>query len=137
MFMKKVVQFILVFSCTPLLCLSQTEPTDSIKNLSEVIIKAYEQNRRLIDVAAPVSLTGQTQLNRFNNMSILPALNITPGVSMEERSPGSYRLNIRGSSLRSPFGVRDVKIYLNEITLTDTSGNTYLNQLSFYNFNSI
>ena len=70
-------------------------------------------------------------------MSILSALNITPGVSMEERSPGSYRLNIRGSSLRSPFGVRDVKIYLNEIPLTDPSGNTYLNQLSFYNFNSI
>jgi iron complex outermembrane receptor protein len=56
---------------------------------------------------------------------------------MEERSPGSYRLNIRGSSLRSPFGVRDVKIYLNDIPLTDPSGNTYLNQLSFYNFNSI
>ena len=70
-------------------------------------------------------------------MSILPALNIIPGVSMEERSPGSYRLNIRGSSLRSPFGVRDVKIYLNDIPLTDPSGNTYLNQLSFYNFNSI
>ena len=69
-------------------------------------------------------------------MSILPAFNITPGVSMEERSPGSYRLNIRGSSLRSPFGVRDVKIYLNDIPLTDPSGNTYLNQLSFYNFQS-
>jgi iron complex outermembrane receptor protein len=88
-------------------------------------------------VAAPISVTGQAQLNRFSNMSILPALNIIPGVSMEERSPGSYRLNIRGSSLRSPFGVRDVKIYLNEIPLTDPSGNTYLNQLSFYNFNSI
>src|ERR1019366_6150247 len=137
MFMKKVLQVILVCFCTPLLCLSQTEPTDSIKNLSEVIVKAYEQNRRLIDVAAPVSPTGQAQLNRFGNGSILPALNITPGVSMEERSPGSYRLNIRGSSLRSPFGVRDVKIYLNEIPLTDPSGNTYLNQLSFYNFNSI
>ncbi len=110
---------------------------DSSQLLENVIIKAYENNRKLIDVAAPVSLTGQEQLNRFNNTSILPALNITPGVSMEERSPGSYRLNIRGSSLRSPFGVRDVKIYLNEIPLTDPSGNTYLNQLSFYNFNSI
>ncbi len=77
-----------------------------------MIVKAYEQNRKLIEVAAPVSLTGQEQLNRFSNMNILPALNITPGVSMEERSPSSYRLNIRGSSLRSPFGVRDVKIYL-------------------------
>lgn len=111
--------------------------TDSAKTLENVIVKAYEQNRSLIDVAAPVSVTSQAQLNRFGNMSILPALNITPGVSMEERSPGSYRLNIRGSSLRSPFGVRDVKIYLNDIPLTDPTGNTYLNQLSFYNFNSI
>ncbi|MGN6530824.1 MAG: TonB-dependent receptor family protein [Ginsengibacter sp.] len=116
---------------------AQTTDTDSIKTLENVIVKGYEQNRRLIDVAAPISVSGQAQLNRFNNMSILPALNIIPGVSMEERSPGSYRLNIRGSSLRSPFGVRDVKIYLNDIPLTDPSGNTYLNQLSFYNFNSI
>lgn len=110
---------------------------DSTKILENIIVRAYEQNRSLIDVAAPISVTGQAQLNRFGNMSILPALNMTPGVSMEERSPGSYRLNIRGSSLRSPFGVRDVKIYLNDIPLTDPSGNTYLNQLSFYNFNSI
>ncbi|KAI9549707.1 putative TonB-dependent receptor YncD-like [Daphnia sinensis] len=46
---------------------------------------------------------------------------------MEERSPGSYRLSIRGSSLRSPFGVRNVKIYLDEFPLTDAGGNTYLN----------
>ena len=116
---------------------SQEEPSDSSKTLGEVTIKAYEQNRRLIDVAAPVGLTGQTQLKRFNNNSILPAVNMIPGVRMEERSPGSYRLNVRGSSLRSPFGVRDVKIYLNDIPLTDPSGNTYLNQLSYYNFSSI
>ena len=115
--MKKILIAVLICFCIPIFCLSQTESTDSIKSLSEVIVKAYEQNRRLIDVAAPVSVTRQAQLNRFSNMSILPALNITPGVSMEERSPGSYRLNIRGSSLRSPFGVRDVKIYLNEIPL--------------------
>jgi iron complex outermembrane recepter protein len=116
---------------------AQTNDKDSAQLLENVIVKAYEQNRSLIDVAAPISVTGQEQLNRYGNLSILPALNITPGVSMEERSPGSYRLNIRGSSLRSPFGVRDVKIYLNDIPLTDPSGNTYLNQLSFYNFNSI
>jgi iron complex outermembrane receptor protein len=56
---------------------------------------------------------------------------------MEERSPGSYRLNIRGSSLRSPFGVRNVKVYLNGIPFSDPGGNTYLNQLSFYNFSSV
>jgi iron complex outermembrane receptor protein len=118
-------------------CFSQEEQTDSSKTIGEVIVKAYGQNRKLIEVAAPVGLTSQTRLRRFGNTSILPAVNIIPGVRMEERSPGSYRLNIRGSSLRSPFGVRDVKIYLNEIPLTDPGGNTYLNQLSYYNFNSI
>jgi iron complex outermembrane receptor protein len=105
--------------------------------LREVVVKAYEQNRKLSEVGAPVSIVSKATLNRFGNISILPALNTNPGVRMEERSPGSYRLNIRGSSLRSPFGVRDIKIYWNEIPLTDPGGNTYLNQLGFYNFQSI
>jgi iron complex outermembrane receptor protein len=105
--------------------------------LQEVVVRAYEQNRKLLDVGAGIGLTGPQQLNRFSNTNILPAVNITPGVRMEERSPASYRLNIRGSSIRSPFGVRDVKIYYNEIPLTDPGGNTYLNELSFYNFQNI
>lgn len=105
--------------------------------LNQVVVKAYEQNRKLSDVGAPVSIVTTASLDRFSNASILPAMNMNPGVRMEERSPGSYRLNIRGSSIRSPFGVRDVKIYYNEIPLTDPGGNTYLNELSFYNFQSL
>src|SRR5678815_1496519 len=52
---------------------------------------------------------------------------------MDERSPGSYRLSIRGNLLRSPFGVRNVKIYWNGIPFTDANGNTYLNQIDFNN----
>jgi iron complex outermembrane receptor protein len=70
-------------------------------------------------------------LERFNNTSLLPAVNTIPGVRMEERSPGSYRFAIRGSSLRSPFGVRNVKMYWNGLPLTDGGGNTYLNLLDF------
>ena len=107
------------------------------KPLREVVVKAYEQNRKLTEVGAPVNIVTRANLSRFSNTSILPALNANPGVRMEERSPGSYRLNIRGSSLRSPFGVRDIKIYYNEIPLTDPGGNTYLNELGYYNFQSI
>jgi iron complex outermembrane receptor protein len=52
---------------------------------------------------------------------------------MDERSPGSYRLSIRGNLLRSTFGVRNVKVYWNGIPFTDASGNTYLNLLSVNN----
>ena len=105
--------------------------------MEQGIINAYKQNRKLSEVSAAVNFVGQQQLNRFGNNNIMAAVNASPGVRMEERSPGSYRFNIRGTSLRSPFGVRDVKVYFNDIPLTDPGGNTYLNQLSFYNFQSV
>lgn len=116
---------------------AQDQTPDSTVTLSAITVKAFEQHRQLKEVTAAVNYISHTQLERFNNTSILPALNATPGVRMEERSPGSYRMNIRGSTLRSPFGVRNVKIYWNDIPLTDPGGNTYLNQLSYYNFHSI
>ena len=117
--------------------LAPVTDTSSSQTLQQAIIMAYGQHRRLSEVPAPVSYIGQAQLGRFSNNSILPALNSAPGVRMEERSPGSYRLNIRGSSLRSPFGVRDVKVYFNDIPLTDPGGNTYLNGLGYYEFGSL
>ena len=114
-----------------------TQPEDSSDVLEAVVVRGYEQNRKLLEISAPVSYINKGMLERFNNTGILPAMNTAAGVRMEERSPGSYRLNIRGSSLRSPFGVRNVKVYWNNIPFTDAGGNTYLNQLSFHNVNSI
>ncbi len=137
--MNKNYILLVICNCISVSLFSQQEQMeDSIRgNLEEVIVRGYEQNRRLIDVPAAENYINRSQLNRFNNTNILYALNTTAGVKMEERSPGSYRLNIRGSSLRSPFGVRNVKIYYNNIPFTDPGGNTYLNQLGFYNFGSI
>jgi iron complex outermembrane receptor protein len=117
--------------------MAQTGKTDSAQALHEVVVRAYQQNRQLKEVGAAINYIGRQQLERYNNINILPALNATPGVHMEERSPGSYRLNVRGSTLRSPFGVRNVKVYWNGIPFTDPGGNTYLNQLSYYNVHAI
>lgn len=121
----------------PFILSAQATDTIKEKTLQEVIVKAYEQNRKLKDIPAAVNYVGPTTLERFGPSSIVQAINSTPGIRMEERSPGSYRMNIRGSSLRSPFGVRNVKIYFNDIPITDPGGTTYLNQLGYYNINSI
>lgn len=128
----------LLFLAINLTIYSQAQ-TDTLKevNLQEVVIKAFEQNRKLRDVPAAVNYVGRQTLERFSSLSIVSAVNSTPGIRMEERSPGSYRINIRGSSLRSPFGVRNVKIYYNDIPFTDPGGHSYLNNLGYYNFNSI
>lgn len=135
--MKQYVSFFLLCIYVNYTSAQNAESTDSSEVLEAVVVKGYEQNRKLLEVSAPVSYINKTQLERFNNTGILPAMNTAAGVRMEERSPGSYRLNIRGSSLRSPFGVRNVKVYWNNIPFTDAGGNTYLNQLSFYNVSSV
>jgi iron complex outermembrane receptor protein len=109
----------------------------SLNSLAELVVRAYESNRSLKEVPVTVSVLGRTDLERFNNSSILPAINTVPGVKMDERSPGSYRFSIRGNLLRSPFGVRNVKVYWNGIPYTDANGNTYINQLGYSNIGQI
>ncbi len=132
--MNKVFGFLLLISFQ---ANAQHTLPDSIEMLKNVIINAYENNRKLIEVPAAISLVTNRDLNKYDNTTIVEALNTKPGVRMDERSPGSYRLNIRGSSLRSPFGVRNVKIYYNGIPFTDPGGTSYLNQIGFYNIQSV
>ena len=68
---------------------SQNVAVDTSQTLGEVIVKAYEQNQSLRKIPAAINKISKAGLERFSNTNILPALNSTPGVRMEERSPGS------------------------------------------------
>lgn len=102
-------------------------PSDTAKVLQEVTIKAYLSEQTLISLPASAAVINQKQIERSTTNSLLPVLNTISGVKMEERSPGSYRISIRGSLLRSPFGVRNIKVYYDDFPLTDAGGNTYFN----------
>ncbi|WP_343745800.1 TonB-dependent receptor [Chitinophaga sp.] len=102
---------------------------DTLHRLPEVVVKSYLSKEPLLRIPTAVSVLSPQQLALQQGASMVPAFNSVAGVRMEERSPGSYRLSIRGSLLRSPFGIRNIKIYMDEIPLTDAGGNTYLNLL--------
>ena len=108
---------------------------DSI--LKEVIVTAFNTNERWKEVPGSIALVSSKDLASFSSLSFVPVLNSLPGVRMEERSPGSYRVSLRGSSLRSPFGVRNIKVYWNEIPLSDATGNTYINLLDLQSVSQI
>lgn len=110
--------------------------TDTSK-LDEVVIRSYFSEQALLSIPASVSAIGPDVFQNQPSYSLLSAINTAPGVRMEERSPGSYRLSIRGSLLRSPFGIRNVKIYLDDFLLSDAGGNTYLNILDATNVGRI
>lgn len=127
---KRLVIVSLLFSFAPFYASSQVlEKEDTIRHLGDILIQGYNYNRPLHQTPASVGVIGSREMQRFNETTLVPAFNTVPGVRLEERSPGSYRLSVRGSTLRSPFGVRNVKVYWNAIPLTDPGGNTYLNQL--------
>ncbi|HVX26171.1 MAG TPA: TonB-dependent receptor [Parafilimonas sp.] len=133
----------LFFIIGVLLCCSSFAQKDSTKFLSDtttlesVTVTAFGSNAKWKDAPAAVALINQQQLQRFDNKTLVPVLNTVAGVRMEERSPGSYRLSIRGSLIRSPFGVRNIRVYWNDIPLTDAGGNTYLNLVDLNALSSI
>lgn len=124
--MKKILTLVLVSSV--LSGFSQTKQ-DTTKKLTEVVIRPYFSVQPLLRSTGSVGILDQAVLDQQSNSSMVSAMNTIPGVRMEERSPGSYRLSLRGSLLRSPFGIRNVKIYVDDFPLTDAGGNTYLNAL--------
>ena len=125
-----------IFTAFPLGALAETQQ-DTTNHLEEVSVRAYFSEQPLLRLTTSAGVIGQSMLANHSGANLLPALNTVPGVRMEERSPGSYRLSIRGSLLRSPFGVRNVKVYLDEIPLTDAGGNTYFNLLDAGGLGSI
>lgn len=105
---------------------------DSISKVQEVEFEAVEiiayfNKQKILGLTSSAQSISAEQIENQQTTTLLPALNTVPGIRMEERSPGSYRLAMRGSLIRSPFGIRNTKIYMDEFPLTDAGGNTYLN----------
>lgn len=118
--------FILLTLITQVLLLRAQQ--DSVQ-LGEVVVTAFQQRTQWKAAPVALGLIRQADFALSATPTLLSAMNALPGIRMEERSPGSYRLSIRGSLLRSPFGVRNIKVYWNQLPLTDGGGNTYLNLL--------
>ena len=105
--------------------------------LNSLTVVGYENNRKLSEIAGSYAINSKLVMDRFNDESLVRSMNTLPGIRFEERSPSSYRVSIRGNLLRAPFGVRNVKVYWNDIPYTDPTGNTPLNLLDMNNIGKV
>ncbi|MDB5269124.1 MAG: hypothetical protein JWP58_2164 [Hymenobacter sp.] len=109
---------------------AQTRPdTTRAVALPEATVTGYGQRLPLRRTAAAIGVLDARVIEQFSPTALTQAVNTLPGVRLEERATASYRLSIRGSTLRSPFGVRNVKVYYNGIPFTEAGGSTPLNLL--------
>ncbi|PCJ81495.1 MAG: hypothetical protein COA49_05220 [Bacteroidetes bacterium] len=68
-----------------------------------------------------------SSIRGFASSDLSRALNTLPGVKMETRGDGgSRRLHVRGSSLRSPYSVRNTMLFYDGFVLTEADGNSPL-----------
>lgn len=106
--------------------------------LGSVWVTAFGENRSSKDVAGSISFIPEELLKRNNESSLAPILNLEPGVNMDTRGVGgSSRLSIRGSVLRAPFGVRNIKAYWNDMPLTSPDGSTPIEVLDVFSLGGI
>ncbi len=103
--------------------------TTTAHALPTATVVGYGQRLPLRRTAAGVGVIDAAVIRRFNESSLASAVNTLPGVRLEERATASYRISVRGSTLRSPFGVRNVKLYYFDIPFTEANGTSPLNLL--------
>ncbi|OUJ71193.1 TonB-dependent receptor family protein [Hymenobacter crusticola] len=109
--------------------LASVSDTARTVRLPEATVTGYGTRLPLRRTAAAIGVVDAATIERFNQTSLTQAVNTLPGVRLEERATASYRISVRGSTLRSPFGVRNVKVYYNDIPFTEAAGTTQLNLL--------
>lgn len=97
--------------------------------LGEVIVCAYQNNQKFLDVAGAVSLITTQELHRDNDAIIAPALNRVAGVYMHSGTLTTNRITIRGIGSRSLFGTNKVRAYFNDIPLTTGDGETTIEDI--------
>src|SRR5690606_7605148 len=69
-----------------------------------------------------VSNIARRALGDVREPAIEPALNSMPGVWMQTGALNTNRINIRGVGYREPFATSGIKVYLDEIPLTNGAG---------------
>ena len=98
-------------------------------DFKEIFVIGFLQNQRLLDTPGAIQTLDPADFTAQDQHSLRGALDKVSGLRFEERAPASYRISLRGSSLRAPFGIRNVKVYWNDFPLTEPTGSTFLNLL--------
>jgi iron complex outermembrane receptor protein len=83
------------------------------------------------EVTTPFAITSidQQDIDQLTAPTIEPLLNATPGIWMQSGALNTNRISIRGVGYREPFATTGIKIYLDEIPLTNGVGESSIEDI--------
>ncbi|MDZ7897599.1 MAG: TonB-dependent receptor [Arcicella sp.] len=103
----------------------------STEDLNEVQVIGFATERTLQETSASISFLTTKDLIKSNATSLTQTLNNLAGVRIDQSGLDNQRVTIRGIGANSNLGVRGIKVYFNDIPLTEPDGYTRLEALDF------
>lgn len=98
-------------------------------NLSEVSITAYNNPEKLRSIAGAVSVVPVDSL-QYAGYNIVSSLSASPGLVIQEATPGTMKLTLRGIGSRYPYGTKKIKMFFDGIPLYSAEGETYFDDIN-------
>lgn len=112
----------LIFFCVSFSIFGQNPiKKDSVTNLDEVIVLESVVTKKTEGII-PSSLIGAKIFQNYSPVDVVSAMNQIPGVYVLSGALNTNRITIRGVGARTLFGTDKLRLYYNDIPITDGSG---------------
>jgi len=100
-----------------------------ILSLNEVRVTAYNGHKTNKETAGSIANISGSQFRQGSGVSLQSAFNSVPGVQMDQSTLSESRISIRGNGVRAQWGIRNIKIYVNDIPVTEADGTSRIEAL--------
>ncbi len=125
--------FLLIFS---LLAHSQEIKKDTVTRLKEVIVYDAIKQKRATGVTKS-SIVGKEVFQNFSPLDVVSAINQISGVYVLSGALNTNRITIRGVGARTLYGTDKLRMYYNDIPVTNGTGSSSMESYDVENLNSI
>lgn len=119
-----------------IMCAQQPFSNDSITQLDEVILIDAQKRKQTFGIVASEVIGAKTFQN-YSPLSMVPAINQIPGVYVFSGALNTNRITIRGIGARTLFGTNKLRLYYNDIPVTNGAGSSEIEAYDLENISQV
>ena len=114
----------------------QQQPTDSVTYLQEVVLGVEQKGPESLGIV-PSDLLTEKAISTQSPIDFAGTFNQIPGVYFLSGALNTNRITIRGVGARTPFSTNKLRMYYNNIPVTNGTGVSALEAFDLENLNTI
>lgn len=134
--MKKIILSFLFLVFTICLCAQTKTIKDSITVLNEVIVIDTLTAKNAIGII-PSQIIGTKTFENYSPIDFISAINQVSGVYALSGALNTNRITIRGVGSRTPYGTDKLRLYYNNIPITNGTGSSTIEAYDLENLTSV